>query len=72
MKQTWLCRKISKIQKSVIDKQLYYFKSKDKLTKETQMNMVNVITSFINVMSTILKIDKGKEQSFSKQDFNDQ
>ncbi len=71
MKQAWLWRKRSKIQESIIDKQLYYFKSKDKLTNETQMNMVNVITSFINVMSMILKVDKGKEQLFPKQDFDD-
>ncbi len=36
------------------------------------MNMVNVITSFTNVMSMILKIDKGKKQLFPKQDFDDQ
>ncbi len=36
------------------------------------MNMVKAITSFIDVMSMILKVDKGKEQFFPKQDFDDQ
>jgi hypothetical protein len=34
--------------------------------------MVKAITSFIDVMSMILKVDKGKEQFFPKQDFDDQ
>ncbi len=36
------------------------------------MNMVKVITSLTDVMSIILKIDKGKEQLFPKQDSKDQ
>jgi hypothetical protein len=72
MKQAWLWRKRSKIQESIIDKQLNYFKNKDKLTNETQINMVKVITTFIDVMSMILKVDKGKEQLFPKQEYDDQ
>jgi hypothetical protein len=71
MKQAWLWKKRSKIQEFIIDKQLDYFKSKDKLSNETQINMVKVITSFIDVMSIILKVDKSKEQLFPKQESDD-
>ncbi len=36
------------------------------------MNMVKVITNLTDVMNIILKIDKGKEQLFPKQDSKDQ
>jgi hypothetical protein len=42
--------KISKNQKGIVDKWLDYFKCRNKITNEIQMNMVNAITSFANVM----------------------
>jgi hypothetical protein len=58
--------KLSKIQKDIVDKQLDYFKCNDKITNETQMNIVDAITSFTNVMREICKGDKGKDLLFSK------
>jgi hypothetical protein len=45
---------------------LDYFKSKNKFTNETEMNMVKVITNLVDVMNMMLEGDKGKEIVFSK------
>jgi hypothetical protein len=58
--------KLSKIQEGIVDKQLHYFKCKDKITNEIQMNIVNAITSLTNVMRKILKANKGKDFLFPK------
>lgn len=63
-------KKIQEIQEGIVDKQLDYFKSKDKITNETQMNMVNASTSLANIIRKILKGDKGKEPLYPKQNFD--
>jgi hypothetical protein len=71
MNQIWLSKKkIQENQEGIVDKQLDYFKSKDKITNETQMNMVNASTSLANIIRKILKGDKGKEPLFPKQNFD--
>ncbi len=53
--------KRSKNQEGIVDKWFDYFKCRNKITNETQMNMVNAITSFTNVMKEIFKVyDKSK------------
>jgi hypothetical protein len=42
--------KKSKTQEGIIDKWLDYFKCKDKITNETQMNMVNESTSLADII----------------------
>ncbi len=59
-------KKLSKIQEGIVDKKLEYFKCKDKITNEIQMNIVNAITSLTNVIRKILKGDKGKDLLFPK------
>ncbi len=54
----------SKLQESIIDKQLDYYKSRNKIANEIQMNMIHAITNLIDVMHLILKGDKNKEQNF--------
>jgi hypothetical protein len=58
--------KLSKIQEGIVDKQLDYFKCKDKIANEIQMNIINAITSLTNVMRKIFKGDKGKDLLFPK------
>jgi len=58
--------KLSKIEEGIVDRQLDYFKCRDKITNEIQMNIVNAITSLTNVMRKILKGDKGKDFLFPK------
>jgi len=61
----------SKNQEGIVDKWLDYFKCRNEITNETQMNMVNAITSFTNVMKEIFKVyDKSKEPFFPKQNFD--
>jgi hypothetical protein len=62
--------KRSKTQKGIVDKQLDYFKCKDKITNGTQMIMVNASTSLANIIKEILKGDKGKEPFFPTQNFD--
>ncbi len=56
--------KISKTQEVIFDKQLDYFKCRNKITNETQMNMVNAITSLKDVMKEISKVTKVKSPFF--------
>ncbi len=68
---TWIklnyWKKRSKNQKGIVDKLLDY-KCRNKIANETQMNMVNAITSLTSVMKEILKVcDKSKEPLFPKQ-----
>jgi anaerobic ribonucleoside-triphosphate reductase len=62
--------KRSKTQESIVDKQLDYFKCRDKIINEIQMIMVNESTSLANIIREILKGDKGKEPLFPKQNFD--
>jgi hypothetical protein len=62
--------KLSKIEEGIVDRQLDYFKCRDKITNEIQMNIVNAITSLTNVMRKILKGDKGKDLLFPKLNFD--
>jgi hypothetical protein len=64
-------KKRPKNQKGIVDKWLDYFKCRNKIANETQMNMVNAITILTNVMKEILKVcDKSKEPFFPKQNFD--
>jgi hypothetical protein len=55
----------SKNKEGIVDKRLDYFKCRNKIANETQMNMVNAITSLTNVIKEILKVcDKSKEPFF--------
>jgi hypothetical protein len=45
---------------------LDYFKSKNKFTNETEMNMVKAITNLVDVMSIMLEGDQGKKIIFPK------
>ncbi len=72
MKQAWPWRKKTKIYESIVDKQLDYFKCKNKVKNDTQMNMVKTITSFTNViMNMILQCDKGKQSLFPKWNYDE-
>ncbi len=63
--------KRSKNQEGIADKQLDYFKCRNKIANETQTNMVNVITSLTNFMKEVFKVgDKSKEPLFPKQNFD--
>jgi propanediol dehydratase small subunit len=56
-----LGEKRSKFQKAYSAKQLDYFKCKNKLINDIQMNMVRTITSLNEIMNMVLKRDKGKK-----------
>jgi Skp family chaperone for outer membrane proteins len=64
--------KQSKFQKANLAKQLDYFKSKNNLINETQMNMVRTITSLIEIMNMVLKLDKGKKIHLFKKNYHEQ
>jgi hypothetical protein len=49
-----------KIQKIIMEKQLGYLKSKDKVNNDTQNNMEKTITILIKVMNMVFIIDKIK------------
>jgi hypothetical protein len=59
-----LKEKESNLQDNIIDKQLDYYKSRNKIANEIQMNMVRAITNLIDIMHLIIKGDKNKEQIF--------
>lgn len=50
---------------------LDYYKGRDKIANETQMNMVWAITNLIDVMSLIIKGDKDKQENFPNHDIDD-
>jgi hypothetical protein len=50
---------------------LDYYKGRDNIANETQMNMVWAITNFIDVMNLIIKGDKSKWEIFPNHDFDD-
>jgi len=50
--------KVFETQETIVDKQLDYFKCRNKITNETQMNMANVITSLGDVMRKISRATK--------------
>jgi len=50
---------------------LDYYKGRDKIANEIQMNMVWAITNLINVMNLIIKGDKSKHEFFPNHDFDD-
>jgi hypothetical protein len=64
--------KWSKFQEANLAKQLDYFKSRNNLIKKTQMNMVWTITSLIEIMNMVLKLDKGKKNHLLKKDYHEQ
>ncbi len=63
--------KRSKIQESIVDKQLDCYKGRDKITNEIKMNMVQAITNLTHVLSLIIKGEKGKQQMFLNHDSDD-
>jgi hypothetical protein len=71
----WTClvleEKRSKLQETIMDKCWTTTTKKDKIANETHMNMVWGITNFIDVMSFIIKSDKGKQENFPNHDFDD-
>jgi phosphotransferase system HPr-like phosphotransfer protein len=64
--------KQSKFQEAHLAKQLDYFKCKIKLINETQMNMVQTITSLIEIMNMVLKRDKGTKFHLLKKNYHEQ
>jgi hypothetical protein len=50
---------------------LDYYKGKDKIANEIQMNMVWAIINLSDVMNLIIKGDKNKQEFFPEYDFDD-
>ncbi len=53
-----------KVSRDYYGQMLNYYKGRDKIANETQLNMVWAITNFIDVMNLIIKGDKSKQDFF--------